>query len=263
MNSVADHYNRYPYPNARKYLLNPKGEYLHLSACAPTNTQGRNILVVGCGSIEGILVANANPNSSVMGIDLSENQIRIGKSIRRKFRIDNLSLRTADITAIPGIEHSKYECIVATGVIHHIPEVKKALANIANLLESDTGIFSGMLYDEESRPQGIRELNVQFRSQNYDTNDVRKYFEVNNIGYAAEWYYKYDPSDEEIADTWLNPYFVEYSPESVLDLFGEYFANVNCVRADGKLFFIASNGKNENGIQYSEYFVGAFREQDS
>lgn len=224
-------------------MLNPKKERISISLCAPLRAKHLKILVVGCGVAEGVIVANANPQSSVVGIDVSPTSINIAKSIKRKYRVRNLVLMNTDIKRVKGIEANnkptRFDYVCASGVLHHIPDVENALEVIKDLLIPG-GIFSGMVYSDK-RPAYIRELNKFFRENNYTVSMVREHLdECRN-----PWFLKYTKEDEELADTWLHPYFVEYSQESLHRLLENAgFIDIKILHDqndDNKLLFIANN----------------------
>lgn len=193
MNEVKAFYNAHPYPRASQYTLPG-----HCIATGPLGVSGADILVVGCGTIEANLVAYHNPRSFVDGIDLSEASIAVAKSIKRHHRQRNLNLCVEDVETCSFWK--KYDWVVASGVLHHIPNADAAVANIRSSM-SDRGAFVGMVYSAR-RPEYIRRLNGELRG--LSVAEAREHLRGN------EWYETFVKDDAEVADTWLHPYFVEY-----------------------------------------------------
>jgi len=207
-NTIKDFYNGYCYPNPSKYICKPEAKFKHGSGTIGTGHIGKNILVVGCGSVLAVMAANTNPQSYVVGLDISETQIAISKSTKRKYKIKNVQHHVADICTIGS--HTKFDIIDATGVLHHIEDLYLALDNIVSLMNSN-GTFVGMVYSDK-RPREIRHRVDFFRKMEFTPKDVRLWMCNREHSQAVlSWFNGYENSDQEIADTWLNPYFKEYS----------------------------------------------------
>ena len=228
MSDISEFYNKFSYPDSRQYQFGKNG-ILFQSSSAPINQKNKEILVIGCGVSEAILVALSNPKSHVIGIDISENQIAISKSIKRKMKLKNLSLRVDDI-CYPKYCYTQYDNIVATGVLHHIKDINLAMQNIARFLKIG-GAFSGMVYSDE-RPTIIRELNKFFVESNFTVQQAKAWLNDNRI----EWFLKHVQADEEIADTWLNPYFVEYNEIHLFEILEKYFKKATVYPRQGYKF---------------------------
>jgi SAM-dependent methyltransferase len=229
---VKQHYEEYTYPNPRRY--NP---VKHRSGCAPVGWEGLKLLVVGCGCVEANMVAQHNPKSEVYGIDLSQTSIDISRALRRKYKQKNLKLLRMDILDLPGSIIPEVHCIAATGVLHHIPEIDKAVDVLADHLVPG-GAFVGMVYSDR-RPPFIRELNGRFRRDMLSVNDTKK--ALRHL--ENEWFLRHDQSDSEIADTWLHPYFTEYSDKSLTELLSDHFDMNECFydpNNETKLMFSAT-----------------------
>ena len=224
-NEVMKFYNQYCYPHPGNYFFDPKRERKHASSTIGYNHIDKRILVVGCGSCEAVMAANTNPRSHVVGIDISETQIAVSKSIKRKFRIKNLSHHVSDICDLK--VNMEFDIIDATGVLHHIEELNIALNNIKNLLSND-GKFVGMIYSK-NRPKIIRERCNFFRESNFKPEDVFEWMKNKETSIVAKaWFFKYIQNNIEVADTWLNPYFKEYEENEWRDiLYSSGFDEVN------------------------------------
>lgn len=186
-----------------------------------------DILVAGCGTGEAIIVAQHNKKSNVVGIDFSESSIAIAKSIKRKRNIKNLTLFVKDIREMNFL--IQFDRILSVGVLHHIPDVSLAIDKIYDSLKSG-GSFSGMVYADD-RPDYIRTVN----QMNFLTVGQLRTF-LNK--HTNDWYERHTKDDEELADTWMHPYFIEYDEQRLKTLLC-MFADVQVVRNDNKLYFLA------------------------
>ena len=224
MNEVAEFYNKYPYPNLNTYPDKLKNIN---SGAAPYNFKG-NILVVGCGTAEAVLVGMNNPKAAVTGIDLSQTSITISKSVRRHLKVSNVSLFVGNILE-DQFRKQEYDLVIASGVLHHIKEVSKALDNINSLLKPN-GWLTGMVYSDD-RPQYIRSI-CDMKIANVD--DLKIILEE----WKPEWYINYNQTKEELADTWMHPYYTEYNESSLKETLKE-FTIAQLIKMPGKLLFSA------------------------
>lgn len=101
--------------------------------------QRAHILEIGCGNGGGLayLAAHYNP-ASLTGIDLDPAQIQAARQKLATLSITSLHVGSAAQVPLPA--HS-YDVIICAGVLHHMPEWRKAVAECARLLR-----HGGMLY---------------------------------------------------------------------------------------------------------------------
>lgn len=221
--NVQQFYEKNFYPHGFCYpITTPPKVY---SPCVGMNNDGKDILVIGSGSIEAVVVANSNPLSGVTALDISKSQLAISKSIARKHRIKNIHHLQCDIskdnTVYPTL--GQFDIVTAVGVLHHIPDVKAALLNIRNMLKDD-GVFTGMVYAKQGRPDIIRQRNKYFLDSKYTVKDVHKWFKTSERNAEAlMWYHSFQQTDAEVADTWLHPYFTEYTYDSLVETLNPLF----------------------------------------
>lgn len=238
---VRTFYQGVNYPRADMYRMDKSQGTFNISGTAPFTDRNMKILVVGCGTCEAPAVANANPESLVTGIDFSHNSLAIAKSIKRAKGFDNLKLVHMDL--LDSQFKSEFGWASLNGVLHHIPEANIAVQKIAEAL-IDGGVVMGMVYSDK-RPAIIRELNQEFTSSMMTVDEVLEYFYKQPGG--NDFFNRHDKHKIELADTWLHPYFVEYSPDSLKALFLENGFK-ECIpwyepRDNAKLMFVARKGK--------------------
>ncbi len=114
MEKVRQFYNRIPYPNSKNF----NSDYSWVS---PPEQNNMDILDLGCGT--GEISNYLSKFGKVIGVDFSENSINIARE-----NYKHIKFLLGDITQIN--LNKKFDYIYCIGVLHHIPEVKKALINI-------------------------------------------------------------------------------------------------------------------------------------
>ena len=102
-----------------------------------------NILIAGCGSYEAAVIAKTNPESSVIGIDLSKTSIECNKKLKLKYNLDNLELHCQDFRNYNSTK--KFDLISSSGVIHHLEDPETAIKFFNENLQHD-GVVNLMVY---------------------------------------------------------------------------------------------------------------------
>ena len=116
----------------------------HLFWPAQPYRDDRSILVAGCGTAQAARFAVRWPNAQVTGIDFSPSSIEETAKLQRKHGIGNLELRQLPIERAAELG-KRFDYIVCTGVIHHLPDPEAGLRVLAELLEPD-GAMHLMVY---------------------------------------------------------------------------------------------------------------------
>lgn len=234
-------YEAYPYPSPANYnidCMRPGSEKYFMDISCPIfnveqwriNVPNRpRTLIVGCGTTQANIAARQCPESSITAIDESLPSIEISKNTTNELGLKNIEYIHADFNEWKSTE--KYDVVVATGVMHHVPDYDTFMHNVYDHL-NPRGIYSFMVYNAKGREC------IQWFHDHYtrplrlypceeDIQKVRDILEYDLIGHAChDWYNQYERSDAEIADTWLNPYFVHYTEKSIHDLVTSYGFNL-------------------------------------
>lgn len=105
-----------------------------LRALAPGPTAGGAALVVGCGRGVDVEIAfTLFKASTVTAIDLDERQVgRARQRLGGRYGAA-LTLTVGDTSAMP-FNDAAFDLVLDFGIIHHIPEWQKAVAEIARVL---------------------------------------------------------------------------------------------------------------------------------
>ena len=149
---VAAFYDRHPYPppvddidGYRRWWNDDRRRAdAHLLWPAQPYRDDRSILVAGCGTFQAARYAVRWPNAQVTGIDFSPSSIEETAKLQRKHGIANLELRQMPIEQAAELGR-RFDYIVCTGVLHHLPDPEAGLRVLGDLLEPD-GTMHLMVY---------------------------------------------------------------------------------------------------------------------
>lgn len=112
-----------------------------------TDWKGKRVLEIGLGQgadSEQLIRRGA----AYAGVDLTEESV---KRVRMRFDLKGLvcdSVEQASVLSLP-FEDSSFDIVYSHGVLHHVPEIKQASAEIARVLKPD-GELIAMLYAKRS-----------------------------------------------------------------------------------------------------------------
>ena len=118
------------------------------------------ILVPGCGTYMAAALAIRNPQSEVVGIDLSKECLAQNRKLKVKHDLSNLVLKRLDLRDVADLNAS-FDYILLTGVIHHLPDPAEGLKQLATVLSED-GVIAVLNYAQNVRA-GIHMLRNAFR----------------------------------------------------------------------------------------------------
>lgn len=138
---IAHFYERHPYPppvsalstsQVRSGIDEQRSEH-HLLWPARPFSPKRSVLVAGCGTSQAARYAMANPEASVVGIDVSDTSLRHTRSLADRHDLDNLTLRRLAVEDAPELGLA-FDHIVCTGVIHHLADPELGLSALTKVL---------------------------------------------------------------------------------------------------------------------------------
>lgn len=181
-----------------------------------------NILVAGCGSNQAAHLALTNPDSRVIGLDLSEASLHHQEHLKHKHRLSNLELHQCDIRDVKKFKQ-KYDLIISTGVLHHMPKPEEGLAALKEMLSS-TGKMFLMLY-ATGRRVGVYLMQDAFRHLGLGQSDddvqvVRGILNSLPPHHYAHWYMRNNTDisyDAGIVDSFLHPCDRSFSVPQLLE----------------------------------------------
>ena len=103
--------------------------------------KGAKVLEIGCGAgLACMALGKLFPNTSIVGIEISEELIRDATSNLQKTPLKNIAFQVADINKLPSDWTEEFDYVLAIKVIHHaVPS--KALQEVHRVLKLD-GIFT-------------------------------------------------------------------------------------------------------------------------
>ncbi len=149
---VSDFYERHPYPPPvddlevyrRIWDEQRRRAESHLFWPGQPFREDRSILVAGCGTTQAAHYALRWPRARVVGIDVSASSIAFTQELKRKYALDNLEVHQLSLERT-GDLGKKFEYIVCTGVLHHLPDPDAGLRALHDVLEP-SGALHVMVY---------------------------------------------------------------------------------------------------------------------
>ena len=121
--------------------------------------QNKDILEIGCGSGYGACLLNQLEPKSYIGLDVMEEQIKLAQTKYPQFEF--LLQDAADLSQFAS---ASKDVIIIFGVLHHIPDWRKAIDEIVRVLKP-----GGSLFLEEPRGVDIKAFDFLFRWGHPDT----------------------------------------------------------------------------------------------
>jgi len=107
---------------------------------------GKSVLEIGCGA--GIDSAEfAQNGASVVSADFTRTATKSTQGLLKEANLPARVLQ-ADATALP-FQKETFDCVYSFGVLHHIPDVDKAVLEISRVLKPG-GQVMAMLYHQDS-----------------------------------------------------------------------------------------------------------------
>lgn len=169
MLDVGALYEAYPYPPVGALspllqpvrrddlpLLNYQAGYAACHGSLEGAVSRPRILVAGCGTLEPVAVALANPEADILAVDLSENSL---KKLRWQAKLRGVGSRIR--TQAGDFQHlrGEFDYVIATGVLHHLPDPAAGLRQLAALAPG-RAVFRFMVYSRWGRDllYGAKEL---------------------------------------------------------------------------------------------------------
>jgi SAM-dependent methyltransferase len=149
---VSAFYERHPYPPPLDSLERYRARWsdarrraeVHLFWPAEPYRDDRSILIAGCGTSQAAKYALAWPLAKVTGIDVSGTSIQRTEKLKHKYQLDNLEVRQLPVERAAELGR-RFDHIVCTGVLHHLPDPAAGLRALREALEP-RGAMHVMVY---------------------------------------------------------------------------------------------------------------------
>jgi SAM-dependent methyltransferase len=228
---VKEFYERYPYPrpidNLDKYRQlwrdrqRRRADY-HLFWPAASFKENHSILVAGCGTSQAAKYALRWPGAQVTGIDVSANSIQHSEQLKQKHGLDNLQIIQLPIERVGELGES-FNCIVCTGVLHHLSDPDAGLKALRQVLKPE-GAMHLMVYAPYGRT-GIYMLQefcrrLSIHAADDEIADLIAALRVLPPGHPLEHLLREAPDFQqngELADALLHPQDRSYSVPQLFD----------------------------------------------
>lgn len=208
---VRQHYDSHPYPS---YPLFLRGDRAQLERVKVVNwnvkRQIKEILVAGCGAVAGFMFAQANPNSKIVGLDLSKKSLRISQWRSLIWGVRNVEYRCKDLLD----EKGSFDAIDAYGVLHHTVDPEKSLEHLFSLLLPG-GVMRVMLYSSSAR-KDYEEIRSRLMAQSFkEVDSARRFLKEQSIECFGEM-----KTHSGLADSVLHPLVHTFDRKDVEALLG-------------------------------------------
>jgi SAM-dependent methyltransferase len=184
-----------------------------------------DILIAGCGANQAAYFAYTNPESRVVGIDVSAASLAHEQYLKEKHDLRNLELHRLNLEETASLER-RFDLIVSSGVLHHLSDPGAGLRGLREGLKPH-GVISIMLYGYYPRV-GVHMLQEAFRvlGLRQDAAGVEMVKHTLN-SVLPRWHHvdSYrDPDrgfDAGLVDTYLHPRERAYTVPDVLQLIAD------------------------------------------
>jgi len=141
----------------------------------------KDVLEIGCGNGFGGYLLNQLEPKSYFGLDVMEEQIEIARKNHPQYQF-----LVQDATDLGKFADASKDVVVIFGVLHHIPEWRKAIDEIHRVLKP-----TGQLFLEEPRGMDVRFFDFFFRWGHPDTDfgltAMEGYLSTNGFHFVKQW----------------------------------------------------------------------------
>jgi len=118
---------------------------------------GDTVIDLGCGPATQLaMAARLNPDAHFIGLDLSPDMLDRARTYVDEQGLENVELRTQDITALTSLSDYSVDAVVSTVALHHLPDfaaLEKTFSEVSRVLKPGGGVYMvdfGHLKSEKS-----------------------------------------------------------------------------------------------------------------
>lgn len=114
---------------------------------------GMRVLDLGSGTGYPALLAarTVRPSGTVVGVDLAEQMLDAARRKTTLLKLSNVTFRTGDVTTLP-FEAASFDAITTRFCLMFLPEIPKAVAEIARVLKPDTWVAAAIWSAPDKNP---------------------------------------------------------------------------------------------------------------
>lgn len=145
------------------------------------DVRGRDVLEIGCGNGYGAFLLNQSQPRSYVGLDVMEEQIEMARRNYPQYRF--IVQDAADLSQFPA---ASKDVVVIFGVLHHIPEWRKVIDEIARVLKPD-----GSLFLEEPRGMDVKLFDFFFRwghpTSDFGLKTMESHLKARGFAFRKQW----------------------------------------------------------------------------
>ena len=145
------------------------------------DVKDKDVLEIGCGNGYGGYLLNQLQPKSYIGLDVMEEQVEIAcrKYPQYKFIVQ-------DATDLSQFPNASKDVVIIFGVLHHIPEWRKTIDEIARVLKPN-----GSLFLEEPRGVDLKFFDFLFRwghpNTDFGLNALEEHLQSRGFKFQKQW----------------------------------------------------------------------------